>query len=465
MDLIPRFDLWGTCITRDIFALGTRNESKYNIETFIQNCSFIPAFGIHAGPTMTLEYFQDLKNRKSLFDYKCFMHDFNKTTLATLKDSEANWLIIDFTVFSYGLVAFQYEGGSEEYITFASWEMRKEVLDRMDVPKYRIVSPVDLNYMKYMDQLVEFCIERYGNNIILIETPYAYDYIDHDGNINIRTPSLNQVSKHYDVMLNFIKKTDCHYVKCPFNIIADQHHRWGLSQLHYITEYYEYAIEAINVILKGADDETRLLDYLFLTTCQKLTDIRVGKWMSTNNTIRRIEYCIKEKKVKEGLELANILINQNVPDGYILMSQFYMDGMGVDKDIPRAIEILRDANSKFDDIKVKLSLYKALMKYDLEDCKNEALQLIETCAYSGDGESNGLLARCYRDGKLTPTDKNKSIQHMKIAVEKGVKWARYELFDLMWTDNKTNDNDLVELVYQYAIIGDYKACGCLGRCY
>lgn len=40
----------------------------------------------------------------------------------------------------------------------------------------------------------------------------------------------------------------CHVIEFPTGMVADEGHKWGRASLHYVPEYYDYALEAVNVI-------------------------------------------------------------------------------------------------------------------------------------------------------------------------------------------------------------------------
>lgn len=60
------------------------------------------------------------------------------------------------------------------------------------------------------------------------------------------------------------KLTGCHVIEFPKGIVGDEGHKWGNTSLHYIPEYYEYALEAVDIItqekLSYGEECEKLLD-------------------------------------------------------------------------------------------------------------------------------------------------------------------------------------------------------------
>lgn len=53
----------------------------------------------------------------------------------------------------------------------------------------------------------------------------------------------------------------CHIIEMPENVLGNEAHKWGVSPLHYIDEYYSYGREAIQIILHSkSDQEEKLLE-------------------------------------------------------------------------------------------------------------------------------------------------------------------------------------------------------------
>ena len=56
-------------------------------------------------------------------------------------------------------------------------------------------------------------------------------------------------------------------------IIADQLHKWGVDSVHYIPEYYEYARDAVSVVMDGEPDKEKRLEELYTQFNSKIEEM------------------------------------------------------------------------------------------------------------------------------------------------------------------------------------------------
>lgn len=131
---IYSFDIWGTCVSRDIF--GVTNDSgvgipypprvklpdisnekednnfKYVINNFLQGCSIAVQFSDHVGPNLNIDDLNCLNVSSAL--KKWYLHDYNKTVLELLTESNSEWIIVDFRSETYdnSFIRYSNETGS-----------------------------------------------------------------------------------------------------------------------------------------------------------------------------------------------------------------------------------------------------------------------------------------------------------------------------------------------------------------
>jgi len=106
------------------------------------------------------------------------------------------------------------------------------------------------------------------------------------------------------------------------------------------------------------------------------------------------------------------------------------------------------------------------------DCDRSS-KLLADAIYSKDelknvvrGETIGIIARMYRDGRNVSKDASRAIGYMRVAAEKNIKWAKNELVDMLI--KRASNNDLEEafnICSKFAEEGEVGAMGRLGRMY
>jgi|GEM_PF-5402553 len=124
------------------------------------------------------------------------------------------------------------------------------------------------------------------------------------------------------------------------------------------------------------------------------------------------------------------------------LSRMYRDGKGVQKDLDKAIELMREvalrriswSRNEFVDM-----LHMRGKESDLKEAFNIANN------YASEGNEGAIyrLARMYRDGKGVDKDINKAIEWMRKSSDKWYGWSRSELMDLLW--QRGNPQDLTEM--------------------
>ena len=363
---IYSFDIWGICVSRDIFGItndsgvgiphpprmklesmdggGEKNNNfKYVINNYLQGCSIAAQFSEHVGPELTMKDLNCLNVPNSF--KKWYLHDYNKTALKLLTDSDSEWIIIDFRSETYDNCFIHYSNGMREPIT------KTKMVDFLESKEYASSVehiPYDsIDRTGPLEKLTEFCKKEYGNNIILIEVSEAFCHLNESGDITFCADSEKKIALMCDLNAKFIEKTNCYYVKCPFNIISDGMHKWGHSRVHYVEEYYQYAFEAIHTIVSNKDGSTRSkLVILYSKACAIMANMRSGIISSVNNTIKRAELCLMNDNIEEAFSLIDRLLEQEEPRGAAWVGRQYRDGKGVQQDLDKAAEWMRKAADK-----------------------------------------------------------------------------------------------------------------------
>lgn len=82
----------------------------------------------------------------------------------------------------------------------------------------------------------------------------------------------------FDYVKEYLK--GCHIIEFPDNVVGDINHKWGRALLHYVQEYYDYALKAVDIITQNTDgnvDEKVALEQLKVSY-EKYYKINMGKF-------------------------------------------------------------------------------------------------------------------------------------------------------------------------------------------
>lgn len=435
-------DIWGCCVSRDIFSLGGDNE--YTIKNYFQECSFVSAFSNHVGPEIDDSVFDsELGKEKPTFYHKCFKNDYNKTLIKNLEKSESEWLVLDLRYIQYGLKKIKYSIGGTEYITasgLSDWGLELLKSKGMDFD-IEFISPHEFDYDSYFSKLVKFCKKKYGGNIILVEAREAYDkynYFSSDEKIAPHTPCIKSlsleknISLEYKLNIEFMKRTGCYIVKCPLNNLSDTNCIWDPSPVHYVNEYYGYGLKVIDRIIQGTTENLLLdLEILYLEASFKLHEIRTNNLESTKNILHKIDNKIKYGNTELAFKFCVNLANENNADAMIRLSKFYSSGQGVERDLYSAADWLRRANKLQRDPNYAEFL-NILWQIGTPESYDEMIAVLGLLIKAEVGYAYGWQSRLYRDGKGVSQDLDLATEYMRRAIEKNVSWARNEMFDILW---------------------------------
>ena len=158
-------------------------------------------------------------------------------------------------------------------------------------------------------------------------------------------------------------------------------------------------------------------------------------------------------------------LKENPTPTYLRLARMYRDGKGTKKDVDKAIEFMRIASNNGNRW-AKNELFDMLWKRNGEEDLKEAYEVAFKHSSDGDAGANGRLARAYRDGKGVSEDLDKAIRHMRIAAGKDIKWAKNELFDMLWQRNGEEDlKEAYDTIFDYSKGGDGSVLGRLARAY
>lgn len=260
----------GMCVLRDIFTLGKKKEEEeYIVDRFVQSVSPITIAGSPHAFFSEMEIREKIENNSSkiFFDTsnfykKMMLFNLYGNALDYLKEVKSDYLLLDMGGLRYNIWWLD----KEKTVPITTDSFFEKYFHRMmnmglfpkDIVSQEITTIDDATLYHYLDIFVERIKEMYPvDKIILFEVQGIYEYIDKNKHIFLsgisETERINYiVEKGYRYVKD--KMSGCHIIRFPKGILCDVSHQWGKCTFHFIKEYYEYAYEAIDIVVNNSNN-------------------------------------------------------------------------------------------------------------------------------------------------------------------------------------------------------------------
>lgn len=259
------FNILSSCICRDAF--GFQEDYKHEVITFLQSTSPITWFQYNKRPEQRIEM-EMLEDIDSLYRFqkKCIVKDYNKEILSSY-DKKADYFILDLvSLASTGIASIECDN-EQHFFTYSKWFNRAycDGLKKYLPGKIRKYNAV--NFLQSHENLLEMTIDGIvdwllnikgytEDQIILVrnkrvdcwsdsEYLYYFDGKSSREKVNIK------LDEAYDYF--YKKMPDCHMIRMPFDTYADKFHKWGLTELHFCKEFYDYLYLCFDLIAAGKE--------------------------------------------------------------------------------------------------------------------------------------------------------------------------------------------------------------------
>jgi len=453
-DVLP-FDIMGICTSRDVFTLA--DDGKHPVKAYVRLSvpSFIDGIGeTEESSKMTM----DDVNSSSNYFKRVKLDELNRSYRKRLDSSVSDWVLIDLRTLSYEYFEASYRGGKEYFMNIAldagiTNEEELVGLTERDVIlalekrglKDITVKKIGFEDIEGLDEAIartcDYIKGRYGRNVILLEV--------HESGLVLESPTAvipttskeaerreRLMSKYFPI---FESRLGCHVIRNPRFVIRDPLHIWGKNEVHYVQEFYDYAMGCLDVITScpDEDDERTQLQKLYLDLESKLIRMMEGTYLSRHNTLVRIDRRWKRSNGCTDVggvikHCSNIL---NKTDDPILKREIHrrigiynLERTDGKANVDRSIRYLRmsaDEGSK----EAEDSLLEALWTKD--DSVSEALGLARKLKKEERPIAYGILGRAYRDGRGVVKNPKKAKSLLHHAARKGVPWAEKEMNDII----------------------------------
>ncbi len=464
-----RVDIWGTCVSRDSFSLGTRGKDNtgFIISKYFSNCSFPIQFTKHELPDVSVADYESIFPHNASRKWACA--DLNKTIIETLDNSGSDWLIVDSRAMGYGIYRIDFGDGKHEFVT-GDLTRIKTNFKPFDFPYSLIeVDVSDPEVMEGLTRFVKWVLSRYGRNVILVESVETFNRIGYDGNYCIDAVNRTLRNVKNQTFFNYFlyQNTGCWVVKAPSVMASDARHVWGYSPVHYVDEYYGYVLDTIKYIVNHNDDPNiwLKLNEMYNNASYLIAQVIYGDILTERNTLERAAEYAKIGRIDEAMTLLDEMEQRGVGLAPLYRGRIYRDGLGVDVDLNKAASCMRSAVDQ-DVWAAVVEFIDILWRISTPESYCEAIDCIEKYVARGHDGATGRLGRAYRDGKGVEKDLNKATEWMRKAADLKVNWAKNELYDVLVRINTPESNsEAFNVIKAFAETGDAGAMGRLGRAY
>lgn len=269
------FSLLGMCILRDVFSLG--NIKNCSVEYFLQSSNPAVDFIYDTKPetVMRVEEFDHNQKLRDITNFrkKCVLNDYNKTVLDYFKE-KSDFFFLDLVAMVHTPIIRELTSDHEHYFTNSAFFSRafeaglEEFFKKSCLEKIPITTLWKrLDYRLVLDKYIFWLQNVMGykpENIIVMENKMVHYYTDGNAFFSLNRDFSKENDMLEEMYTYFAEKCKgCHIIKMPYNVYADKYHIWGVSDLHYCLEYYEYAAECIQIITRESKHAREKMDTLY----------------------------------------------------------------------------------------------------------------------------------------------------------------------------------------------------------
>lgn len=246
---IKKIDIFGSCVTRDVFTYEIKDSIK--LGEYIARQSVTTIF---ASPVVYED--REIEKLDSNFQKRMLRNDLEKTTFEKLRTSRGDFIVIDFIDERFHTVKFR-----DTYLTYSAELMMSEYLEGK---KYYVLDKRKwLNrhiVFKMHDKIAMFAEELekiYGKRGIIIHRAMIKDeYLDDKRCLQKFPKPYLEDNKKTNELLNDMynelekKLTKPHVIDISDLYYADEKNKWGLATMHYQEEYYLDVAKKIKEIIQ-----------------------------------------------------------------------------------------------------------------------------------------------------------------------------------------------------------------------
>ncbi len=265
------FNIFGGCVSRDLFP----EDTEYVVNQYVSFSSPMSVWKPKGSHTVNMDELGCLPFGKK-FVRRCFMLDSNKEGFDYLTAKDSDWLILDFADLRLDLIKY----GGDNYTTITDLVIKNPKEFTANFGEYeRIPFPTVEEGLKCIEWFGKEILKRYpAEKIILHEYYMCETYLARDGSVkkfdnleHIR--KVNKLLKAVNTRFYEMCGKKCFRITMPDGMVADEKHRWQLYPMHYLQEYYDFAYDAMNLIV----NEKKQVPEEMRRKCTKRIEQRLSK--------------------------------------------------------------------------------------------------------------------------------------------------------------------------------------------
>lgn len=253
---------FGSCVSRDVFnhAPGNENEVSLNIQRMSMTLLPLKGYDINI-EDIDMEYLDDF-----IWEVKMMLIEISKTALSMIDESNADYVVMDLIEERFDFAEFEIDG--EKYTCIKSGHFdnffEKYLKDKVTSYRETSIDEYDDEWIKKnLDIVIKRLCKKYSiSKLILIETYYATEMIDDEGNIteyDIQEEIVeknNRLHRMYGLMKEVLNENSTedesfNLIEATENNLGYKNHKWGPFPVHYVDEFYENIGKAINIIIQS----------------------------------------------------------------------------------------------------------------------------------------------------------------------------------------------------------------------
>ena len=177
------------------------------------------------------------------------------------------------------------------------------------------------------------------------------------------------------------------------------------------------ALEKANVCQKIEDIDNKLFCYRKIVNENSYAQLRMGT------------YSVEKKDYKKAIDYLNQSINNKNAYANLALAFLYYKGEGVEKDIDKAFQLLKDSSDVDPNSAYQLSRFY-LQGINTKVNVDKGIDLLEFAASKNMLTAQKMLVNIYKDGLFSQDKDTKKVKYWEDMIKKDIKDTNFEIYKL-----------------------------------
>ena len=177
------------------------------------------------------------------------------------------------------------------------------------------------------------------------------------------------------------------------------------------------ALEKANVCQKIEDIDNKLFCYKKIVNENSYAQLRMGT------------YSVEKKDYKKAIDYLNQSINNKNAYANLALAFLYYKGEGVEKDIDKAFQLLKDSSDVDPNSAYQLSRFY-LQGINTKVNVDKGIDLLEFAASKNMLTAQKMLVNIYKDGLFSQDKDTKKVKYWEDIIKKDIKDTNFEIYKL-----------------------------------